>query len=240
VSLDDLPPELAASLSACLAAGRRFYLAWHPDYPVGVLRNKDAKGLAEWQERAWKIFDGKPPTIDDVSDAIPDLWRALLGDNSTDRRIVFQPPATLAVLHGSPVFGESVINVEAVFEDLAGKFSPEPPSMWEQMKREFEERTNLVRPWIAWEDRREAWGGLEPGVWCWMDGWTVAPADPKVGGDLTQPVTLEACAAHLRESGHGDGGWLEVQAGQRLRILRLPWPEGEVRPWAVSSPGQPA
>lgn len=233
MTLDGLPPELAASLSACLAAGRRFYVAWHPDYRAGVLRHKDAKGLADWQARVWKIFDGKPPTIEDVSEAIPGLWIALLGDDARARQIVFQSPATLAVRHGPPAPDDSVIAVDTLFDELAGTFSPEAPSIWAQMKKEFEERASLVRPWVAWEDRREVRGGLEPGVWCWECGWYVAPGtgNPR-SGDMTQADALQACAEHLVNTGHGDRGWVEVQeGGTSLRVLRVPVPEGAERPW---------
>ena len=50
---------------------RRFYVAWHPEYPTGVLRMKDAAGLAEWQRRTWFRFHGAKATITEVTALLP-------------------------------------------------------------------------------------------------------------------------------------------------------------------------
>lgn len=43
---------------------RRWYVAYHPETRVGVVRSKDPAGLEEWRRRAWAIFPSKPDILD--------------------------------------------------------------------------------------------------------------------------------------------------------------------------------
>jgi hypothetical protein len=229
--VSDLPPFLRESLDRCIALGRRFYVAWRPDFPRALLRHKDAASLAEWQSRDWAMFDHQVPTISDVTAALPGMWRVLLYAAGPRERIVFQPPETLTLLSGPVVPGESfdLITDANSFEEFAGMLGEPEQKFWSKARAAFETMHQAYKRTTT-----------RPGVYCQRCDFRAEPYDAVVGGDLSRPETLEACGAHLVALGHGDGGWLEVQKGQTQRFLRLPWPEGEVRPWAVSSPGQPA
>lgn len=65
---------------------RRWYLAWHPEYPFAVLRAKDAEGLAEWWEREWKNFP-TTPRIDDVTQDVGALLATLAMPNCGGEKI---------------------------------------------------------------------------------------------------------------------------------------------------------
>ncbi len=118
----DLPAPLRESLEVCLAAGRRFYIAWHPDWPEALLRHLDAAGLAEWESLApeWKILAVEPPTIGEVTAAVPGLWRAVLLYSTHPREwikwVYFTPPESLT-LQPPP----------QRLTPIRTKFIPEPP-----------------------------------------------------------------------------------------------------------------
>lgn len=57
-----------------LAAGFRFYVAWHPDRTTAFLRWKDADRLADWRSRRGEHLPGAP-TIVDVTEQIK-TWLA--------------------------------------------------------------------------------------------------------------------------------------------------------------------
>jgi hypothetical protein len=139
-----LPAPLAASLLRCCGAeyGRRFFVAWRPDYPNGVLRHKSlaraddeimagvarAGTLHGWQTRTWRAFDGFTPTITDVTAAIPDLWRAILARPRRswggETRLVFLPPDALAICDG-PVPADAIDITDSVdYRELAGATTP--------------------------------------------------------------------------------------------------------------------
>jgi hypothetical protein len=184
--VSDLPAQLAWSLTFCRNAGRRFYVASHPDFPRGVLRDKDAAGLLEWNTRTWNLFSGAPPTITDVTDQVPGMWRAILAiPRNSPVQIVWRAPAGLTVLSGvAPATGDIVIG------DGAPPMDPV---------------------------------GFVVGVTCYGCGWVATPVDPRVGGDLTQSQTVDACAGHLVAAAHGDQGWIEAQTmRERIYYHQLP------------------
>jgi hypothetical protein len=76
LDLGGLPRAIAAPLQIALDAGRRFYVAAIPASP-GILRHKDAAGLAEWCGRTWRRFP-HAPEIHDVTGDVPTIWRELI------------------------------------------------------------------------------------------------------------------------------------------------------------------
>jgi len=162
----DLPPALAECLNRCCDEdGRRFFVAWHPDVPNGVLRHKSPPGvwgagsgstLADWRVCSWG-FRGHVPTITDVTVAIPGLWRTILAMPvpwgwGLDRRLVFLPPDALDIV---PVGGMPVAAVDltesASIPELAGALPGElmwgnvsVPQWWQLLHAE----------WQQWQRRR--------------------------------------------------------------------------------------
>lgn len=68
----------------------RWYVAALPDTP-GILRCKDAAGIAEWHARRWEFFSRRrTPQIHDVTGSVPAIWRAIL-----DRAPLYNAPRTL-------------------------------------------------------------------------------------------------------------------------------------------------
>ena len=116
-----LPPALAASIGDCLARGRRFYVAWAPGHPRAVLRHKDADGRATWEARPWTLFDGAAPTIVDVTDAVPGLWRALLEADGADYGVYFRPATSALEVVKGPAPSDGIDLMDQVnFAELAG------------------------------------------------------------------------------------------------------------------------
>ena len=147
--MSDLPRVLQEALWESLRVNnRRFYVAWHPDYPEdGVLRNKDATGLAEWESRTWTIrFGGNKPTITDVTDSIPDLWRSILRGDPVYSRFVFVPPATMTLRERDVPLAVGEIDLSRGFVDF-GEFLGNPHGVgrfWTAAANIYSERFYII------------------------------------------------------------------------------------------------
>lgn len=64
--------------------GRRWYVAYHPETLVGVVRSKDPAGLEAWRRRSWVLFPTQP-MISDITDSMGELLAQMAGPCGASR-----------------------------------------------------------------------------------------------------------------------------------------------------------
>lgn len=91
----------------------RWYVAWHPESDVAVLRAKNADGLAEWRGREWRDFPSTPEIVEVTADVRHRLgfaleWGDILarGDASELVSLFRQLPRPIWFVPGSGLFAD--------------------------------------------------------------------------------------------------------------------------------------